>query len=105
MVLPLIFHFGPAILLGSASCFFARPKMAERVKRSFYLYTAVEDLFSLSERRGCPKLLGTAVIISGRFVHAVVKRFYLNIVVSQPFWFNDTITSPAISSLYPTITS
>ncbi len=76
MDVPLIFYFGPAILLGSAYYFLARPKMAERVKRGFNLYTAVDDLPSLSERRDCPKLSGTAVIIGGRFVRAVVKRLY-----------------------------
>ena len=76
MDLPLIYYFGPAIILGSAYYLFARPKMAARVKRRFYLYTAVDDLPSLSERRDCPKLSGTAVIIGGRFVHAVVKRPY-----------------------------
>ena len=76
MDVPLIFYFGPVILLGSAYYFIARPKMAARVKRGFYLYTAVDDLPSLSERRDCPKISGTAVIIGGRFVHAVVKSLH-----------------------------
>jgi len=75
MGLPLVFYFGPAILLGSAYYFLARPKMAERVKRGFWRYTAVDDLHTLSERRERPKISGTAVIIGGRFVHAAVKGF------------------------------
>lgn len=75
MDVPIIFYFGPAILLGSAYYFLARPKMAGSVKRRFYRYTAVDDLPALSEHRDHPKLSGTAVIIGGRFVHGTIKGF------------------------------
>jgi hypothetical protein len=81
MDIPLIFYFGPAILLGSAYYFIARPKLAGRLKRGFYRHTAVDDLPSLSERRDCAKLSGTAVIIGGRFVRATIKKGALFTIV------------------------
>ena len=84
MDIPLIFYFGPAILLGSAYYFIARPKLAERVKRRFYRHTAVDDLPGLSERRDCAKLSGTAVIIGGRSVRTVVQRALLILVTAFP---------------------
>ena len=75
MGVPLIFYFGPAILLASAYYFLARPKMAESVKRRFYRSTAVDDLPTLSEHRDHPKLSGTAVIIGGRFVYGTITGF------------------------------
>ena len=75
MDVPLIFYFGSAILLGSGSYFYARRKNAESVKRGFNFYTAVDDLSTLSGHRDPPKLSGTAVIIGGRFVHAVIQSF------------------------------
>lgn len=75
MDVPLVFYFGPAILLASLYYFFTRPTWAEKVKRDFYHYTAVDDLTALSEHREHAKLSGTAVIIGGRYVYAGVRGY------------------------------
>jgi hypothetical protein len=83
---PPIFYFGSVILLGSAYYLRARRKKVERVKRDFNLYTAVDDLSTLSEHRDRPKLSGTVVIIGGRFVHAVVScKGVIKPLLLQPF--------------------
>jgi hypothetical protein len=83
MDVPLIFYFSSAILFASAYYFHAYGNKAKREKREFYLHTAVDDLSALSEPRDRPKLSGTAVIIGGRFVHAVIKDLINS--SSQPF--------------------
>jgi len=84
MDVPLVFYLCPALLLGSVYYFFARPKLAERVKRNFNRYTAVDDLPALSEHRVCPKISGTAVIIGGRFVHLFREVFNNPILAAFP---------------------
>jgi len=80
----LFFYFCAAILLGPVYHFLAGPKPAERVNRNFNRYTVVDHLPALSEHRGCPNVSGTAVIISGRFVHRIRKVFNNPILATFP---------------------